>query len=189
LLARKRNSLPAFLPAGFSQSLDPATEYVRNWPKNACVSFYPDIPLRLTNNIFSSIHDSNTMKLSIASSLLIACIVALSWAGCSKDSQNPDYIADANCSAVVANTNTYTLAIKDIMDNSCALGGCHDSATKSEGVDLSTYAGTKTAFESQNLLCAVNHGSGCEPMPKGSSKLPQATLDQLACWAKNGYVQ
>lgn len=129
------------------------------------------------------------MKLSVVSSLLMAGIVALSWAGCSKDSQNPDYIAEANCSAVDANTNTYTLAIKAIMDSSCALGGCHDAGTKSEGVDLSTYAGTKTAFESQNLLCAVNHGSGCEPMPQGGSKLPQATLDRLACWAKNGYAQ
>jgi len=129
------------------------------------------------------------MKLTAASSLLFACIAAISWVGCGKDDQNPDYIAEANCSAVDANTNTYTLAIKTIMDSGCALGGCHDAVTKSEGVDLSSYAGTKFAFESQNLLCAVNHGSGCEPMPQGSSKLPQATLDRLACWAKNGYAQ
>lgn len=129
------------------------------------------------------------MKLSIASSLLIAGIVALSWAGCSKDNQNPDYIANANCSAVVANTNTYALAIKAIMDNSCALGGCHDAVTKEHGLDLSTYSGVKFGFQSHDILCSVNHGSGCDPMPEGASKLPQATLDQLACWAKNGYVQ
>ncbi|MFN0015342.1 MAG: hypothetical protein ACKVU2_12415 [Saprospiraceae bacterium] len=129
------------------------------------------------------------MKLPVFSIIVLSALVLLSTFGCSKDAQNPDYIAEANCSAVDVSTNTYTLAIKVILNSSCALGGCHDAATKSNGVDLSTYAGTKTAFESQNLLCAVNHGSGCDPMPRGGSKLPQVTLDRLACWAKNGYVQ
>jgi len=129
------------------------------------------------------------MKLPVASSLFIAGIAALSWIGCGKDSQNPDYINDADCSAVVTNTNTYTLAIKTIMDNSCALGGCHDSVTKEHDLDLSTYSGVKFGFQSHDLLCAVNHGSGCEPMPEGGSKLSQAVLDRLACWAKNGYIQ
>ncbi|MBK9337523.1 MAG: hypothetical protein IPM98_13515 [Lewinellaceae bacterium] len=129
------------------------------------------------------------MKLPIASVLLLTLLVALSWAGCKKDDKNPDYISEANCTAVDANTNTYALAIKSIMDNSCALGGCHDAGTKSEGVDLSTYAGTKTAFETQDLLCSVNHGSDCEPMPKGGTKLSADVLSRLACWAKNGYAQ
>jgi hypothetical protein len=129
------------------------------------------------------------MKIYHTLSLVFTLIVALSWAGCGKDDKNPDYIAEANCTAVDANTNTYALAIKSIMDNSCALGGCHDAGTKSQGVDLSTYAGTKTAFQTQDLLCSVNHGSDCEPMPKGGTKLSAAVLDRLACWAKNGYAQ
>jgi len=129
------------------------------------------------------------MKIYQTLSLVFALVVTLAWSGCGKDDKNPDYIAEANCTSVDASTNTYALAIKAIMDNSCALGGCHDAGTKSDGVDLSDYAGTKKAFESQDLLCAVNHGNGCQPMPKGGSKLSSDVLNRLACWARNGYAQ
>ncbi|MEQ1745836.1 MAG: hypothetical protein ABMA02_10440 [Saprospiraceae bacterium] len=129
------------------------------------------------------------MKLPVFSIILFASIVTLASFGCSKDAQNPDYIAEANCTGIDAATNTYTLSIKAIMDISCALGGCHDPITKSHNLDLSTYAGVKSGFQTHNLLCAVNHGSGCEPMPQGGVKLPADILNRLACWAKNGYVQ
>lgn len=128
------------------------------------------------------------MKLYHVTILAFALLVALGGLGCGKDDKNPDYINEANCTSVDAATNTYALAIKTIMDNSCALGGCHDAGTKSEGVDLSNYAGTKKAFESQDLLCSVNHGKDCSAMPKGGLKLSSDVLNRLACWAKNGYA-
>ncbi len=128
------------------------------------------------------------MKLPVVTGLLFAFIAALASAGCEKSSQNPDYIAEANCSAVDANTNTYTLAIKAIMDANCAQSGCHDPITKEHDLDLSTYAGVKFGFQSHDVLCSVNHGSGCDPMPDGSPKLSQDILDRLACWARNGYT-
>lgn len=128
------------------------------------------------------------MKLPITFSLLFFLILGLSWAGCKKDDKR-DYLAEADCTQVDPIANTYAFSIKNILNNSCALSGCHDATTKENGIDFSSYASAKTAFETKEVLCAVNHGEGCEPMPKGGTKLPAATLNMLACWAKNGYPQ
>ncbi|MCS7036534.1 MAG: hypothetical protein RMJ33_13815 [Saprospiraceae bacterium] len=127
------------------------------------------------------------MKFYYLSVLLLSLLVAL--IGCSKDDKNPDYIKEANCATVKADSNTYTLFVRGVMNASCATGGCHDAGTASSGVNLSNYAGVKKAFESQNLLCSVNHGKGCSPMPKGGQKLSPQVLTRLACWARNGYVE
>lgn len=70
------------------------------------------------------------------------------------------------------------------MDTYCALSGCHNASSREAGVDLSTYAKTKNAFETTSCLCTIHHGSGCSPMPKGGSKLSDATIKLIDCWAK-----
>ncbi len=124
-----------------------------------------------------------------ASSIIAVLLLMTALVRCSKEDKNPDYIKEANCSSVNPADNTYTLFVRGVMSAGCALGGCHDATTKASGVNLSNYAGVKKAFESQNLLCAVNHGKGCSPMPKGGQKLSADVLNRLACWARNGYVE
>ena len=128
------------------------------------------------------------MKLPIAFLTALTLFLSLSWAGCEKDSKR-DYLAEADCSSIDPIANTYTFAVKNILDNTCAVGGCHDAATQSNGINFSTYITAKAAFQTQDVLCAINHGEGCEPMPKGGAKLPTLTLNVLACWAKNGYPE
>lgn len=129
------------------------------------------------------------MKLPIALSLVFTLILALGSVGCKKDDNKRDYLAEADCSQVDPIANTYTFAVSAVLNGSCALGGCHDAATQSNGIDLSTYTTAKAAFQTKNVLCAINHGDGCEPMPKGGSKLPAVSINILACWAKNGYKE
>ncbi len=109
-------------------------------------------------------------------------------ASCKKDSSNPDYPADADCSSIVSADNTYTNSIKAILDASCANAGCHDAITASEGIDLSNFTNAKHAFEHKDALCTIHHGSGCKPMPDGSPKLSDATINKIDCWVKNGYL-
>lgn len=125
-------------------------------------------------------------KISLAA---FAAASFLFVAACGKDDDKVDYTADADCTAIVTADNSYTNSIKAIMDGSCALSGCHSADNPSENVDLSDYAGTKKAFESQDALCTIHHGSGCTPMPDGSPKLSDAVINKIDCWAKNGYVQ
>ncbi len=125
------------------------------------------------------------MKLPVAMSLLLL-ITALGWTACDGEE---NYLDRANCNGIDADLNTYNLRIKDILNTSCALSGCHDAATQSNGHNLSTYTGARAVFESGPGLCAIYHGEDCEPMPKGGTKLNNATLDFIACWAKNGYKE
>jgi cytochrome c553 len=83
-------------------------------------------------------------------------------------------------------TPTYTADIKAIMNASCATSGCHNATTKESGYDLSSYAGTKAAAAKTAFLGSMQHKSGYDVMPRGASKLSDATLTKIACWVQNG---
>jgi hypothetical protein len=108
---------------------------------------------------------------------------------CNKEDSNSQYLENADCSAVDVSNNTYTKSIKSILDKSCATSGCHDAKSKEDGIDLSTYSSSKSAFENSDCLCSIHHGSGCDPMPRGSAKLSDATIQLIDCWVKNGYSE
>lgn len=116
-------------------------------------------------------------------------VIALVLINCTKDSSTEDYLANADCSSIDAANNTYTKNIKSILDARCATSGCHDAFAQSENIDLSTYGTAKTAFQNEDCLCSIHHGSGCKPMPDGGSKLSDALIQQIDCWAKSGYPQ
>lgn len=112
------------------------------------------------------------------------------FGACEKNSSgNNNYLDNADCTGIDAITNTYTNTIKPILDINCAGSGCHDAATRSAGVDLSTYAKAKASFETTECLCSIHHGNGCEPMPQGGGKLSDAAIKLITCWAKNGYLE
>ncbi|HMP30255.1 MAG TPA: hypothetical protein PKD85_11690, partial [Saprospiraceae bacterium] len=70
---------------------------------------------------------------------------------CSK----PQEVVD--CSTVVSTQNTYTNAIKSIIDGSCATSGCHTQNSRAGGIALNTYATVKTSFINGKSLCSVKH--------------------------------
>jgi cytochrome c553 len=96
---------------------------------------------------------------------------------CDKDDTKVD------CTGVNAK---YTNDIESIMTASCSFVGCHDSGTKSSGVDLSTYEATVAATKSDKFLKSIKHESGASKMPKGGDKLSDATIKRIECWASNG---
>jgi hypothetical protein len=132
------------------------------------------------------------MKKQISFAFLFACMLVIVPA-CEKTNTGSDintmFLDQADCTGVDIASNSYSIAIKAILDTECASSGCHDAATKSDGIDLSTYGKAKTAFQNTNCLCAIHHGSGCKPMPNSGAKLSDAILKKIDCWAKNGYVE
>lgn len=110
-------------------------------------------------------------------SIVIVLIGGLILA-CNKEETPKKY----NC----ATTPTYTADIKPIFDTNCSLSGCHNNASKEAGVDLSSFVGSKAAAANQSLMGAIQHLSGYEKMPQGSSKLPEATIEMIGCWVQGG---
>lgn len=128
------------------------------------------------------------MRKTILAFMLFSAATLFVVASCKKDNNNPDYAANADCSAIVAADNTYSNGIKTILDASCASAGCHDAIAATNGIDMSSYANSKNAFQNKNALCTIHHGSGCKPMPDGSPKLSDATINKIDCWVKSGYL-
>ena len=105
------------------------------------------------------------------------------------DSNTPDYASQANCSSFPAAVTTYAPTVKAVLDTYCATSGCHDGITAAEGIDLSSYAKSKNAFEKKDVLCSVHHGADCVAMPQGSDQLDATTINLLDCWVKNDYAE
>jgi hypothetical protein len=121
--------------------------------------------------------------------LLVLAFVAVILTSCKNDNANEAsfYTAAADCSAVVASTNTYDQSVSAILNASCAYAGCHDNNSKEAGVILDTYASAKASFLDGKSLCTIHHD--CKKMPEGGSKLSDAIIEQLTCWVKEGCPQ
>ncbi len=115
-------------------------------------------------------------------SLLITLCCLLILFSCSDDEVPTDGGA-LDCSGQAP---TYSANIKSIVDGSCATSGCHNSSTQANGIDLSTYDLVKSESGKNNFLGSIRHESGFDRMPQGKSKLPDSTIDMIACWIENG---
>ena len=126
------------------------------------------------------------MRLFFAFIALSAFIAVAS--SCKKNKDNPDYAAEANCSAIADSANRYTNSINALLDARCATSGCHN-ASAAGGINLSNYAGAKNAFQNRNALCSVHQGNDCQPMPNSGAKLSDSELNKLDCWVQNGFLE
>jgi hypothetical protein len=83
---------------------------------------------------------------------------------------------------------TYTKQIKIILDQYCAISGCHAGANSS-GILLDDYANSKSNFKVGNTLCTIKHQNGCKPMPYPStaSPLSDSLVTIIECWITNDF--
>ena len=85
--------------------------------------------------------------------------------------------------------NTYTKSVKPIMDNYCAMGGCHDAVTAFSGVRLDTYEFTVDAAQNQPKFFCVTEQSCTPYMPYLSGKLADSLITKITTWKANCYPQ
>ena len=122
------------------------------------------------------------MKKTFFPAALMIALNAIILAGCYTDNEE-DLYPSTNCDLTSV---TYSLTVKPIMLASCALSGCHDAATASNGVNLIDYAGAKAVADNGKLLGTINHSSGFSAMPKNTAKLSQCNLDKIKKWVDAG---
>lgn len=95
-----------------------------------------------------------------------------------------DYAAQAVCTG---NTPTYLNDVAVIINNNCAVSGCHNNAASSAGIALEGFANASSQFkDNKKNLISIHHGKGASNMPKNASKLSDADINKLDCWVKNG---
>lgn len=91
-----------------------------------------------------------------------------------------------NTNIAKCDTSVYTFSggVQPIINMACK--GCHGATNAQGGINLSRFDLVKQATQQGKLLCAVNHGSGCSPMPKGGNKLEACKITILQKWAAAG---
>ncbi len=132
---------------------------------------------------FISINIENMKKY-----ILPICVILLT--GCYYDKADQMYPAPSQAGTPCDTMNvTYTADIKPIMDQNCALSGCHDATTKSFGYDLSSYNGSVATANSGRFLGVIRHDAGFIAMPKGMAKLDNCSIQKIAAWINAGTPQ
>jgi hypothetical protein len=128
------------------------------------------------------------MRKFLIPSVAALAIVIFSVSSCKKEGMdNDEYFSTVTCDEADDSLNTYNLKISTILTTNCAKSSCHDAATHEEGKDFSTYSTAVSSFD--DVLCAIRHDDGCEPMPDDNPKLSDADIHDLTCWAKDGFPQ
>lgn len=111
-------------------------------------------------------------------SLLIG--LAVFSAGCYKDNREAMY-PTVGCDT----TNvTWNKDIKGIVNNSCAISGCHDAAS-SGGYNFLSYAGVKSMVDNNRFIAVLESGS----MPKNAPKLDNCTINKVRRWINAGALE
>lgn len=92
--------------------------------------------------------------------------------------------------AVCTKVPTYTKDAAAIIDNNCALSGCHGASGAKAGIHLDGYTNASKEFlNNLENLASIHHDKGVKSMPRGSAKLNDSLINVLDCWVKNGCPQ
>ncbi len=102
---------------------------------------------------------------------------------------NSDYFTAITCDEPDDTLNTYNLKIATILNDNCALSGCHDVETAKKAIILTDYMNSVNAFENHPVLCSIHQDGSCAKMPRKADKLSDDKIHDLTCWAKNGYPE
>jgi mono/diheme cytochrome c family protein len=95
-----------------------------------------------------------------------------------------DLTCDENTGACNTNNITYAGFVAPLLTTNCV--GCHSGGSPSGGITLNTYPGVQSVALSGRLYGAISHANGFQPMPRGSAKLSQCTIDKVKAWIDNG---
>ena len=106
-------------------------------------------------------------------------------AACYKDNKEDMYGLGPGSNCDTTNV-TYTATIQPVLQSKCATAGCHNAATSSAGINLSTHVGAKAIADNGLLLKVTRHESGVAPMPQGGAKLDDCNLAQIQKWVQDG---
>jgi cytochrome c5 len=108
----------------------------------------------------------NSLKISIIIFVIFAVIVFL-------DSCKKDKYVEPLC---------FDTDVLPILNNKCAMSGCHNSIDKKEGWDLSSYDAIQAHSEKEEIMEQINKG---KMPPSGNLTVSEKKI--LARWAASGY--
>lgn len=105
------------------------------------------------------------------------CFLSLTMFACTNDSEEEqqDMMDQVDCSMVTFQDN-----IANIINNNCAISGCHVS-----GTGLPDYT-QNSVIEDKASLIKARTSAGTMPPASSGLTLSQSQIDDIACWVDNG---
>lgn len=109
------------------------------------------------------------------STLLVSCT-----------NENPTTLIDES---PMEGLTTYDQNVKTIIDNNCVV--CHASVPKNDApMPLVTFDQVKQAVLNRGLLTRISLENGNSSlMPNGGPRMPQASIDIILQWEKDGLLE
>ena len=114
--------------------------------------------------------------------LLVLILVTSVLSGCYYDVEEELYPESFN-SCDTSNV-TYSQTVRPILDLNCM--SCHSQLSQQGGVVLETYSNVISYVNSGQLLGAIKHDPGFEPMPQGVAKLSDCNILKIEKWVQTG---
>jgi hypothetical protein len=118
------------------------------------------------------------MKKSTSYLLLLLMGGMLAFHAC-KDEPDP-----VTPTTQVPTSPKYTADVSPILNESCALSGCHNAGASNGS--LAIYIDVKTFKSLDKLIKAVKHEAGVKAMPLSGTKLSDAKIAILEKWISTG---
>jgi hypothetical protein len=84
-------------------------------------------------------------------------------------------------------TVTFSATILPIVSQHCAVSGCHNSTSTGNGLIYTHYADLAVVASNGQLINAIKHQGGLDPMPKNLPMLDACTINKIVRWVNQGY--
>ncbi len=129
------------------------------------------------------------MKIKVVTAFISALLFLLMLNSCRSDNfQDLLNINPNPCDTVLA--VSYSNEVVPVLAFNCY--ACHNLNSHQivgGGIRLDEYNALKTYVENGKLLCSIQHGNGCLPMPQGGGKLAQSDIEKIQIWICNGALE
>lgn len=119
-----------------------------------------------------------------AKTIFIVLSFSSIFVSCTND--NPSTLMD---NSPITGLTTYNEKVKSIIDNNCVV--CHAAVPKNGApMSLTNYSQVKEAVLNRGLLTRISLENGNSSlMPNGGPRMPQATIDVILKWEKDGLLE
>lgn len=121
--------------------------------------------------------------LTLAGSLFFSMIIT----SCVKDEGKAPAPATPVIPASACDTITYTKHVKQIIDVTCAIDGCHGGTTSNPL--LTSYDQVKDRADADRIRIRAIDANQSPMPPAGNPALTAAQKDLITCWLNNGKKQ
>jgi len=117
--------------------------------------------------------------------LFITIAVISIFTGCYNDKFDKLYVTPGTPDSCNVTTVTYSAIVQPIIQQNCAISGCHD-ASSSNGFLLDNYTHVATQAASGALVGTISHSGSYPAMPLSGS-LTTCQIKQIQAWVTAGY--